>query len=189
MKIYTIIAGVNGVGKSSLSGVLRAERTDLGDIIDTDKIAADSGFTAIEAGKTAIKKIDEYFSKNLSFTQETTLSGRRTEKTIKTAKENGYSIRLFYIGLDTSDESVKRIKNRVEKGGHDIRQDDVERRFSTRFESLAKVLAYCDEVTFYDNENGFAEVARYTNFTLKIKGDYLPKWLTELQETLQKKQQ
>ena len=30
MKTYTIIAGVNGVGKSSLTGVLKAERNDLG---------------------------------------------------------------------------------------------------------------------------------------------------------------
>ena len=30
MKIYTIIGGVNGVGKSSLTGVLNSERDDLG---------------------------------------------------------------------------------------------------------------------------------------------------------------
>lgn len=30
MKIYTIIGGVNGVGKSSLTGVLKDSRTDLG---------------------------------------------------------------------------------------------------------------------------------------------------------------
>lgn len=40
MKIYTIIAGVNGVGKSSLTGVLVGETSDLGVIIDTDKITA-----------------------------------------------------------------------------------------------------------------------------------------------------
>ena len=38
MKIYTIIGGVDGVGKSSLTGVLAAENDDLGVIIDTDKI-------------------------------------------------------------------------------------------------------------------------------------------------------
>ncbi|MBO6301477.1 MAG: hypothetical protein J6N15_03460 [Ruminiclostridium sp.] len=43
MKIYTIIGGVNGVGKSSLSGVLAGESPDLGIIIDTDKITAEHG--------------------------------------------------------------------------------------------------------------------------------------------------
>ena len=37
MKLYTIIGGVNGSGKSSLTGALKAERSDLGIIIDVDK--------------------------------------------------------------------------------------------------------------------------------------------------------
>lgn len=40
MKTYTIIAGVNGAGKSSLTGVLRQEMNDLGVIVDVDKLAA-----------------------------------------------------------------------------------------------------------------------------------------------------
>ena len=49
MKIYTIIGGVNGVGKSSLSGVLTAENSDLGVVIDTDKINAELGGDRIKA--------------------------------------------------------------------------------------------------------------------------------------------
>ena len=41
MKIYTIIGGVNGCGKSSLTGALKAERRDLGIIIDVDKLTKD----------------------------------------------------------------------------------------------------------------------------------------------------
>ena len=40
MKYYTIIGGVNGVGKSSLTGVLKKQRTDMGMIIDTDMLNA-----------------------------------------------------------------------------------------------------------------------------------------------------
>ena len=78
MKIYTIIAGVNGAGKSSLTGALKAERNDLGQIIDVDKITASLGGRAIEGGKTAIHKINECLDRGISFTQETTLSGVRT---------------------------------------------------------------------------------------------------------------
>ncbi|MDR0490489.1 MAG: hypothetical protein LBH28_04510 [Oscillospiraceae bacterium] len=180
MPIYTIIAGVNGVGKSSLSGVLKAERNDLGCIIDVDKIAAENGFTPLEAGKTAVRKIDAYLSKSLSFSQETTLSGLRTEKTLKIAKEKKYYIRLFYIGLNTQEECSKRIRNRVEKGGHDINPDDVDRRYKKRFDDLLAVLPYCDEVHFYDNENGFNEVGEYKNGEIIAKGDYRPAWLQEL---------
>ena len=93
----------------------------------------------------------------------------------KEAKEAGYYIRLFYVGLDTVQESLKRIQNRVEKGGHDIPPDDVKRRFSGRFEALAKVLPYCDEAIFFDNENGFQEVGEYRNGELIPFGDS-PEW-------------
>ena len=43
MKIYTIIAGVNGAGKSSLTGVLRAEMKNLGKVIDVDKMIVKCG--------------------------------------------------------------------------------------------------------------------------------------------------
>jgi len=84
--------------------------------------------------------------------------------------------------LNTHDESKKRIKNRVEKGGHNIPEDGVNRRFKNRFDSLVKILPYCDEVYLFDNENGFIEVGGYRNGELIVKGDYRPLWLRELAE-------
>lgn len=185
MLTYTIIAGVNGVGKSSLTGVLKAERNDLGYIIDVDKIAVESKINALDAGKIALTKINDYLSREISFSQETTLSGQRTEKTVKLAKEKGYTIRMFYIGLNTQDESIKRIQNRVEKGGHNIPNDDVDRRFNKRFDNLLKILPYCDEVNLFDNENGFIEVGEYKNGELIPKGEYKPAWMKELARELQ----
>lgn len=178
--IYTIIAGVNGVGKSSFTGVLKAERSDLGYIIDVDKIAIDRGCSAIESGRIAVTKIDEFLSGNISFGQETTLSGLRVEKKVKEAKAKGYIVRLFYIGLNTQSESLKRIENRVKKGGHNIQEADVERRYEKRFDDLLKVLPYCDEVSFFDNENGFVQVGGYKNGEVRCIGDYRPQWLQEL---------
>lgn len=180
MKLYTIIAGVNGAGKSSLTGALKAERSDLGIIIDVDKISAELK-SPIAGGKAAIERIEDALRRGLSFTQETTLSGYRTEKTIQRAKESGYIIRLYYVGLDTADESIKRIENRVSKGGHDIPTENVLRRFQNRFQDLNKILPYCDEAVFFDNENGFVEVAEYKNGELIAKGNVKPQWLVSLE--------
>lgn len=179
MKLYTIIGGVNGCGKSSLTGALKAERSDLGLIIDVDKLAAQLG-SPVEGGKAAVRKIDECLEKGISFTQETTLSGARTERTIRRAKERGYTIRLYYIGLDTMEESLGRIANRVAKGGHDIPREDVERRFQSRFSDVLRVLPYCDEARFFDNDNGFVEVAEYRNGELIPRVSNPPRWLLEL---------
>lgn len=181
MKIYTIIGGVNGTGKSSLSGVLAAESSELGIIIDTDKITADSDGDRIKGGKAAIERINNSLNKGINFTQETTLSGVRTLKTIKKAIEKDYYIKLYYIGIDTAEESIRRIKNRVEKGGHDIPQEDVIRRYNKRFDDLLTILPYCNEVHFFDNGNGFSEVAEYRNGRLIIKKDNPPEWIKELQ--------
>ena len=179
MKLYTIIGGVNGCGKSSLTGALKAERSDLGLLIDVDKLAAQLG-SPVEGGKAAVRKIDQCLEKGISFTQETTLSGARTERTIRRAKERGYTIRLYYIGLDTMEESLGRIANRVAKGGHDIPKADVERRFQSRFTDVLRVLPYCDEARFFDNDNGFVEVAEYRNGELMPRGSNPPRWLLEL---------
>lgn len=186
MRIYTIIGGVNGAGKSSLSGVLSAENTDLGIIIDADKITAEIGGDRIKGGKIAVERIESCLEKGVNFTQETTLSGVRTLKTIRKVRELNYFIRLYYVGVSSSAESISRIKNRVSKGGHDIPSKDVERRYSRRFEDLAKVLPYCDEAVFFDNENGFAEKAEYKNGLLITKGGKIPEWINELNEYMNK---
>lgn len=184
MKIYTIIGGVNGVGKSSFTGVLKERSTDLGTIIDVDKITAEMGGSALAGGKAALQKINDCIGRGVSFTQETTLSGYKTEATAKQVKELGYHVRLFYVALDTAAESLTRIENRVKRGGHDIPHDDVLRRFSGRWEAIAKVLPYCDEAEFYDNDNGFVKVAEYRNGELRSVGQLRPQWLTDLLDYL-----
>ncbi len=184
MKIYTIVGGVNGVGKSSFTGVLKERSTDLGVIIDVDKITAELGGNALAGGKVALQKINDCIKRGVSFTQETTLSGYKTEATAKQVKELGYHVRLFYVALDTASESLTRIENRVCRGGHDIPSDDVLRRFGGRWEAVAKVLPYCDEAEFYDNDNGFVKVAEYRNGELRPVGQLHPQWLTELQAFL-----
>ena len=180
MKTYTIIAGVNGCGKSSLTGVLRTEIDNLGKIIDVDKITLACGGNAIEGGKKAIDLIDECLDKEICFTQETTLSGKKTLNTVKRAIEKDYYIRLYYVGLDTIEESLLRIENRVKKGGHNIDTDAVKNRFNKRFDDLLLVLPYCNEATFYDNDNGFVTVAKYKNGELQSIGHNQPNWLEEL---------
>ena len=161
MKNYTIIGGINGVGKSSFTGVLKERSTDLGMIVDVDRITAELGGNALAGGKAALRKINECIEKGISFTQETTLSGRKTEATAKQVSDLGYRVRLFYIGLDSAEESLSRIANRVKRGGHDTPHDDVVRRFAGRWEA-----------------------AEYRNGELRTIGSRRPQWLMELLQYL-----
>lgn len=183
MKTYTIIAGVNGTGKSSLTGVLRQQSHDLGVIIDVDRLAAANNGNNIVAGRIAVARIRDCLSRGICFTQETTLSGSLTARTARSAKERGYIIRMYYVGLGSVEESLTRIENRVRKGGHGIPEEDVRRRFENRVKSLAAVLPYCDEATFYDNDNGFVAVGEYRNGRI-ICYEGCPQWIQKFSEIL-----
>lgn len=177
MSTFTIIAGVNGVGKSSLMGPLKGERHDIGVIVDVNAISAKCGGN-IKGGKKAIQMINDCLDKKINFTQETTLSGKRIFATLEKAKEKGYYIRMYYVALSSLNESYIRIENRVKKGGHNIPKDDVAKRFKKRFDDVIKVLPYCDEVHFYDNENGFIDVGEYKNGEIVIKQH--TEWIEQL---------
>lgn len=186
MKIYTIVGGINGAGKSSLSGVLKEQRNDLGIIIDPDQISAQMGNDPYEGGKAALAKIDRCLEAGVNFTQETTLSGSLPRKVAKRAKERGYLIRLYYVGIDSVEDSIERIQNRVRRGGHDIPLEDIRRRYEKRIRSLEAILPYCDEAVFFDNDNGFIKVAEYRNGEIQQIGSRCPRWLAELKQELTK---
>lgn len=117
MKKCTFIGGVHGVGKSSLAGVLCVVRSDLGIMVGPDKLTIQCGGGEYEGDKLAVERIERALIDGVNFTQETTLSGEYPKRLCKRAKEAGYYIRLYYVGLDTAEESIRRIRNRVERGG------------------------------------------------------------------------
>lgn len=184
MNNYILIAGINGTGKTSLRGVLEGQGTPLGHIIDADAIAKQNNDDNMSASRQALSEIQFCLENNVSFTQETTLAGHRTERTLKQAKKQGYFITMYYIGLNSKEESIIRIANRVSKGGHNIPEEDVIRRFKNRIESLRKVIPFCDKVVFYDNENGFVKVAEIVNNKFNYANGMRPQWLEEIKENL-----
>lgn len=180
MKIYTLIGGVNGAGKSSLTGALKEERSDLGVIVDPNKIMRTLGGDEYEGGKLAVERIEGSLQRGENLTQETTLSGGYPRRLVRQAKQAGYTVRLYYVGLNTLQECLQRIQNRVAKGGHNIARADVERRFAHRFADVARILPYCDEAKFFDNDNGFVLVAEYHGGRICVQTDTPPAWLVEL---------
>lgn len=184
MKEYIIIAGINGTGKSSMRGLMEGMGQNLGYIIDADEIAKDCGFNPIKAGKMAVSKIEFCLENNLTFTQETTLSGVRTVRTVRRARQQGYNIIMYYVGLNTVEESLERIKNRVRKGGHDIPEADVLRRYGKRTESLRSIIPLCDKILFFDNTNGFIKAAEITNHKFLYTNGIRPPWLEEIRSAL-----
>ena len=165
MKTFTIIGGADGVGKTSFFGVLSSIRSDVGVIFD---------------GATEEQKIYSCLEKGMNLTWKTTLTETIALRIVQRARDLDYNVRLYYIGINSADESIERVKNRVRNGGSNIPTDEIEREFARRFNDLSKISPFCNEVQFYDNENGFVKVAEYNNGALVVKGEYAPDWIKRL---------
>lgn len=184
MKEYVLYAGVNGSGKSTLYHS-RREYLEL-PRVNTDEILAEFGdwrnqADVLKAGKIAIGRLKELFSKGQSLVQETTLCGHGIIQNIKNAKSNGYKIIVFYVGVDTVDIAKERIAFRVANGGHGIPDADVERRFRESFLNLEKIIPYCDEIYFFDNTKNFYPVASIKDGIKEIITPDLPVWFMKIE--------
>lgn len=84
---------------------------------------------AIEAGRQFIRSVDQSISNRQSCVVESTLSGRSFRHTIFSASDRGFDIIIVFVFVDSADVCVARVAERVRKGGHDVPEHDIRRRF------------------------------------------------------------
>jgi predicted ABC-type ATPase len=173
-----IIAGANGSGKSTFcSEFLQEEPLTFLNADDIAKSLCPENMESVKisAGKELYKRLDKLLDNKSSFAIETTLSGSNYLKIIQKAKESGYEITLIYTFLDDENLCINRIKTRVLKGGHDIPDEDVKRRYyrsKNNFWHLYKDLID-DWVIYYNGETGFIKVVEASGNTLEVVDEAL----------------
>jgi predicted ABC-type ATPase len=129
-----IIAGCNGAGKTTASFTILPEILKVREFVNADSIAAGlSPFNvesvAFEAGRIMLQRIQQLMEEKEDFAFETTLSTRSYVSLIKEAKAKGYKISLLYFWLISPDFAKQRVAKRVSKGGHNIPNEVIERRY------------------------------------------------------------
>jgi predicted ABC-type ATPase len=67
---------------------------------------------------------------------ESTFSGRTFQRVIESAKDAGFDVTILFLWLDSADSSLARVKERVAKGGHDVPEEDIRRRFPRSLSSF-----------------------------------------------------
>ena len=86
-----------------------------------------------------LKRIDELLQKEESFSIETTLSTRSYFKLVETAHQKGYNVTLLYFWLESPEQAIERVAERVSKGGHDIPKDVIIRRYWAGLNNLFNI--------------------------------------------------
>lgn len=129
-----VIAGCNGAGKTTASFTILPGMLNCKEFVNADGIAAGlSPFNpesvAIEAGRLMLSRIEELLRVRVDFAIETTLATRSYLPLIKKAQALGYKVTLLYIWLDSPKTAKERVAIRVTKGGHNIPEDVIERRY------------------------------------------------------------
>src|SRR5215472_6488596 len=133
MELY-IIAGPNGVGKTTFARKFLPKYANCKNFVNADLIAQGmSPFSpesaAMRAGRLMLTEIDLFSQKQVSFGFETTLSGRMYLNLVQRLKKKGYTVHLFFLFVEAVDVTLSRIRERVLKGGHDVPENVVRRRF------------------------------------------------------------
>ena len=182
MKNYTIFAGVNGAGKTSIYKSIYYNENKDEKRINTDEMVARVGSWTdnnlqIKCAREAVKLIKKYIFEEISFNQETTLSGKSIISNIKLAKEKGFYVTMNYIGVESVDIAKERVAIRVSKGGHGISDEAIERRYVDSLVNLNKVISMCDKVNIYDNTEMFKLVMIINNGEIIWKDRKIPSWL------------
>ena len=155
-KLY-VIAGPNGSGKTTFAEKFLPHYAGCFEFINADLIAKglspfDSSRVAIKAGKILLDQIREYSKRKIDFAFETTLAGKSYLRVLKKIKNNGYELHLFFLWLPDVKLALARVADRVRKGGHDIPEQDVKRRFARGISNLFRIYRpLFDNWSVFDN--------------------------------------
>ena len=163
--------GANGAGKTTFyqtnQELLEMPRVNVDEIVRSIG-SWDNPTDLMAGGKVAVKKIHEYLASDHSFNQETTLCGQSIWKNILIARERGFTVEMYYVGVESAELAWERVKKRVEAGGHGIPREDVVRRYAESIASLPRAISICDKVILYDNTDEFSKIAIFNFGFLEI---------------------
>jgi predicted ABC-type ATPase len=150
-----IVGGTNGSGKSSIyqnSSELRGS----GEFVNADLVARqisphNTDTASLIAGRRVIERLDYLISKRENFVYETTLSSKQSIELISTVRNCGYRVGLFFVILSNVGLNVKRVHERVSRGGHSIPDDVIRRRYGRAIANLPIAIRIAHETVVFDN--------------------------------------
>jgi len=157
VSIY-VLAGTNGAGKSSIGGaMIRANGADyfnpdeaarqIGEVNPEASIAEANGAAWLEGKRLQQRAIAE----RGNFAFETTLGGATITKLLRDAIDAGIDVHVWYVALESPELHLARVRERVARGGHDIPERDIRRRYDASRQNLIELLPGLASLRAYDN--------------------------------------
>jgi len=161
--VITVLAGTNGAGRSSIAGAMIRLRR--GEYYNPDEAArvwldANPRGAADRANAAARdfgrRMLEQAIQEKKDFAFGTTLGGATIVRMLERAVDAGLEVRIWYAGLASVDLHLRRVRQRVKPGGHDIPEEMIRRRFTAGPRNLIRLmprlaaLRVCDNSTSVD---------------------------------------
>lgn len=129
-----ILAGCNGSGKTTASYSVLPELLNCSQFVNSDEFAkglspSDPSAASISASRYMLSKVHYLLLRGEDFSIETTLATRSLMGIIRQAKKQEYRVSVIYFWLNSPELAIRRVKNRVDAGGHNIPEDVIRRRY------------------------------------------------------------
>ena len=174
-----VIAGPNGSGKTTWVEALLEIRTDLA-YLSADAIAAELSperpeKAQFEAGRRFLEALARGLDEGRSLVVESTLAGLGMQRFFQRARTRGYRIVVLFVFVETVELCVQRVAQRVLKGGHDVPEVDIRRRYPrslARFWRLYRLQAH-EWHLVYNARESFELVALGSKDRTEVLDDYL----------------
>jgi predicted ABC-type ATPase len=83
----------------------------------------------IAAGREFLIRSEKQLLADDDFIVEATISGKSLRNFLMRAKALGFTITVFLVYLDSADTCVARVAQRVRRGGHNVPEQDIRRRY------------------------------------------------------------
>lgn len=186
-----IIAGPNGAGKTTFAREFLPHFVHCKEFINADLIAGGLApfspeTAALRAGRLLLDRIQALARKKADFGFETTLAGVTYLSLFRKLKAQGYQIHLFFLWIPTVELALGRIAGRVRRGGHNVPEKDVRRRFKRGLGNFFKSYRPLTDVwgLFDNSEDKPRLIAHEQEKTLKIFNEDLFKKITKQVEDL-----
>lgn len=150
-----VIGGPNGAGKTTFAReFLPAARVV--EFLNADMLAAglspfQPGAMAVRSARLLLGRWRELLALRRDFAFESTLSGRTYAGMLRDARAAGYEVRMCYLSLPNVAMSLRRVRQRVRKGGHDVPETDLRRRFLPSLQNFFSLyLPLANEALLYN---------------------------------------
>ena len=153
-----VLAGVNGAGKSSIAGA--AFRAHGADYFNPDEAArrlliASPRLDQTEANGLAWQQgkrlLERAIAERLDHAFETTLGGHTLPRLLTEAATAAIAIHVWYAGLASPELHIHRVRSRVQRGGHDIPEEAIRRRYQHSRLNLIELIPHLAALRLYDN--------------------------------------